>query len=62
MIKNNGVKWKLYVPYIILIALTCYFAVGGLQKNINRSTTILLEKATVAMILAVPIVIDSGLY
>ena len=53
MIKNNGVKWKLYVPYIILIALTCYFAVGGLQKNINRSTTILLEKATVAMILAV---------
>lgn len=53
MSKMKNIKWKQYFIYLILIAVTCYFGFFGLQRNLNRITTILLEKAAVAMILAV---------
>ena len=53
MSKIKNFKWQQYIPYVILIAAGCYFGAFGLQRNLNRVTTILLEKATVAMILAV---------
>lgn len=53
MIKMKNFKWKQYVAYIVLLAIACYFGIGGMQGNLNRSTTILLEKAAVAMILVV---------
>ena len=53
MSKMKNIKWKQYIIYLILIAVTCYFGFFGLQRNLNRITTILLEKAAVAMILAV---------
>jgi len=45
-------KWKHYISYVILIAVACYFGQFGLQRNLNRVFTTLLEKVTVAMILA----------
>ena len=45
-------KLKHYISYIILIIVACYFSYFGLQGNLNRSFTTLLEKATIAMILA----------
>lgn len=53
MRKLNNVKWKQYAVYVLLAAVTVYFGIFGFQRNLNRVTTILLEKATVAMILAV---------
>ena len=53
MSKLKNIKWKQYIVYLLLVAVACYFGVFGLQKTLNRSTTILLEKAAVAMILAV---------
>lgn len=53
MIKMKNIKWKQYIVYFILLAVACYFGIGGMQGKLNRSTTILLEKATVAMILVV---------
>jgi branched-chain amino acid transport system permease protein len=53
MIKMKNFKWKQYIAYIILLAVACYFGIGGMQGSLNRSTTILLEKAAVAMILVV---------
>lgn len=53
MSKIKNIKWKQYIPYIVLTIIAVYFSVFGLQRNLNRVTTILLEKATVAMILAV---------
>ena len=53
MIKMKNIKWKQYIAYIILVAIACYFGIGGMQGSLNRSTTILLEKAAVAMILVV---------
>ncbi len=53
MSKLKNFKWKQYIVYLVLIAVTCYFGVFGFQRSLNRSITILLEKATVAMILAV---------
>ena len=51
--KLKNIKWKTYVLYIALIAATCYFGSFGLQRNLNRAITVILEKATVAMILAI---------
>lgn len=45
-------KWQHYVSYVILILVACYFGQYGLQRNLNRVFTTLLEKVTVAMILA----------
>ena len=53
MKKLSTVKWKQFIAYIVLAIVICYFGFFGLQRNINRPTTIFLEKATVAMILAV---------
>lgn len=53
MSKLKNIKWKQHIGYLILIAVTCYFGFFGLQRNLNRITTILLEKAAIAMILAV---------
>ena len=53
MSKLKNIKWKHYVAYLILVAVACYFGFFGMQRNLNRITTILLEKAVVAMILAV---------
>ena len=53
MSKLKNIKWKQYIVYLVLVAVACYFGIFGLQQNLNRSTTILLEKAAVAMILAV---------
>ena len=53
MSKLKNIKWKQYVLYLILVAVTCYYGFFGLQKDLNRLTTIMLEKAAVAMILAV---------
>ncbi len=53
MSKLKNIKWKQYIVYILLIAVACYFGFFGLQRNLNRSTTILLEKATIAMMLAI---------
>ena len=47
------IKWKYYIPYVVLIAVAIFFGSMGLQRNLNRSVTTLLEKATIAMILAV---------
>ena len=53
MSKMKNVKWQQYAVYLLLIAVTCYFGFFGIQRNLNRITTILLEKAAIAMILAV---------
>ena len=53
MSKLKNIKWKQYIVYLLLVAVACYFGVFGLQRNLNRSTTIMLEKAAVAMILAI---------
>ena len=53
MSKLKNIKWKQYIAYLLLVAVACYFGVFGLQQNLNRSTTIFLEKAAVAMILVV---------
>lgn len=53
MSKLKNIKWKQYLIYVVLVAAMCYFGSSGLQRNMNRVTTIMLEKATVAMILAV---------
>lgn len=53
MSRIKNIKWKQYIAYLVLVAVACYFGWFGLQRNLNRATTILLEKATVAMILAV---------
>lgn len=53
MNRIKNIKWKQYIPFVLLVAVTCYFGFFGLQRNLNRITTILLEKAAVAMILAV---------
>ena len=53
MIKLKNIKWKTYALYIALVAATCYFGSFGLQRNLNRAITVMLEKATVAMILAI---------
>lgn len=53
MSKLKNIKWKQYIVYLILVAVTCYFGFFGMQRNLNRITTILLEKAAIAMILAV---------
>ena len=52
-LKLKNIKWNNVLAYLILIAATCYFGFFGMQRNLNRITTILLEKAVVAMILAV---------
>ena len=52
MSKLKNIKWKQYIVYLVLVAATCYFGFFGLQRNLNRITTILLEKAAIAMILA----------
>lgn len=53
MNKLKNVKWKQHIVFVVLLAVTCYFGFFGLQRNLNRITTIMLEKAAVAMILAV---------
>ena len=53
MSKMKNVKWQQYAVYLLLIAVTCYFGFFGMQRNLNRITTILLEKAAIAMVLAV---------
>lgn len=53
MIKLKNIKWKQYIPFVLLVAVTCYFGFFGLQRSLNRIATIMLEKAAVAMILAV---------
>lgn len=53
MSKLKNIKWKQYITYLVLVAATCYFGFFGLQKSLNRLTTIMLEKAAVAMLLAV---------
>jgi len=51
MSKFKNIKWKQFIPYIILLASIVYFAIGSVQKNISRSTTNFLESATIAIIL-----------
>ncbi len=53
MSKLKNLKWNQYIAFVLLLAATCYFGFFGMQRNLNRITTILLEKAAVAMILAV---------
>lgn len=53
MSKLKNIKWKQYIAYLLLAVVACYFGSFGLQRDLNRVTTILLEKAAVAMILAV---------
>ncbi len=53
MSKLKNFKWKNYIIYVVLVAAACYFGSFGLQRNLNRAITVMLEKATVAMILAV---------
>jgi len=47
------IKWKYYIPYVLIIAVAVFFGSLGLQRNLNRAVSTLLEKATIAMILAV---------
>ena len=53
MSRLKNIKWKQYAVYLLLVAVTVYFGIFGIQRNLNRVTTILLEKAAIAMILAV---------
>ena len=53
MTKLKNIKWQQYILYFVLIAVTCYYGFFGMQKSLDRLTTILLEKAAIAMILAV---------
>lgn len=53
MSKLRNIKWKQYIAFVLLAVVACYFGFFGLQRDLNRVTTILLEKAVVAMILAV---------
>lgn len=47
------IKWKYFIPYILIIAVAVFFGNLGLQRNLNRAFSTLLEKATIAMILTV---------
>ena len=53
MSKLKNIKWTRYLIYLVLVAVTCYYGFFGFQKSLNRIVTILLEKAAIAMILAV---------
>ena len=53
MSKARNIKWQHYIAYVILAAVTCYFGFFGMQRSLDRMTTLLLEKAAVAMMLAV---------
>lgn len=53
MSKARNIKWQHYISYVILTAVTCYFGFFGMQRSLDRMTTLLLEKAAVAMMLAV---------
>ena len=53
MSKLKNLKIKQYLGIIVLLIVTCYFGFFGMQRSLDRLTTILLEKAAVAMILAV---------
>ena len=53
MKKLRNIKWQQYIAYLLIVIVAGYFGYFGLQRNLNRTFTILLEKATVAMILAV---------
>ena len=52
MSRLKNIKWKQYAVYLLLVAVTVYFGIFGIQRSLNRVTTILLEKAAIAMILA----------
>ena len=49
----KNVKWSQFIVYLLLIAVGSYYGYYGFYRMLNRSTTIILEKITVAMILAV---------
>ena len=53
MSKLKNFKWQQYIAYLLLVAFACYYGYFGMMRNLNRTITILLEKAAVAMILAV---------
>ena len=46
------VHWKYYVNYIVIIAVALFYTVMSLTGNIKSSETVLLEKISIAMILA----------
>ena len=53
MRKLKNIKWNQCIIYLALFAVTGYFGFFGIQKDLNRLTTLLLEKAAIAMILAI---------
>ena len=53
MRKLKNIKWNQCIVYFALIAVTCYFGFFGVQRNLDRLTTLLLEKVAIAMILAI---------
>ena len=50
--RYGSFKWKYYVNYAVIIAVTVIFTILSLTGNIKHSDTVILEKIAVAIILA----------
>ena len=53
MSKLKAIKWKHYVNYILVGAAAIFFTVSSFAGGLNSSTLVLLEKITIAIMLAV---------
>ena len=54
------VKWKYYINYIVIAAVTVFFAVQTFTSGINSSNLYLLEKIAIAITLAVSLSVVVG--
>ncbi len=54
------IKWKYYVNYIVVAAVTVFFAVQTFTSGINASNLYLLEKIAIAITLAVSLSVVVG--
>lgn len=56
----SKIKWKYYLNYIVIAAVTIFFAVRTLTTGINASDLYLLEKIAIAITLAVSLSVVVG--
>ncbi len=49
----RNIQWKYYVNYVVIAAVTCVYAILSVTGNIKHSDTVLLEKISIAIMLAV---------
>ncbi|MBQ8345215.1 MAG: branched-chain amino acid ABC transporter permease [Clostridia bacterium] len=49
---QSRIQWKYYINYIVIAVIALVYTVLSLTGNVSRSDTVLLEKVTIAIILA----------